>query len=247
MGKDSKWSRSVVRSICRHVEREMVRVVSDEMRPLLASAASAQVLLEAPSFAAGGHLAVPRRLSPMLCRVVGQAVAAACASIPIEARRTDMASLVQDVLARARVEHPRRRLTCTSAGDGRGVWDPERIKLLLATMIDFAFAGGDHTAPVTVEWRADAGTVFLEVENESLPFVYDHEETGTALPHSHVHWLEVLLARGVAHAHGGELDVRKGPGGGTVIVLALPREAPRRVGAVREVDDAKLPEVAVVH
>jgi hypothetical protein len=77
--------------------------------------------------------------------------------------------------------------------------------------------------------------------------VYDHEETGTALPRSYVHWLEVLLARGVAHAHGGELDVRKGPGGGTVIVLALPREVPRRVGAVREVDDAKLPKFAVVH
>jgi hypothetical protein len=177
-----------------------------------------------------------QRLSRLLNRLVSEAVSSACAALAIEPRRTDMAKLVQTVLARARAEHPRRWLTDASAGNGRGRWDPERIELLLATMLEFVMSDGDVAAPVSVVWLADAATVVVEIENESFPSIERHRSKADDLPGSAAHWVELLLARGVAHAHGGELDVREGATGGIVVVLTLPRNAgapraPLRPGA----------------
>jgi hypothetical protein len=78
---------------------------------------------------------------------------------------------------------------------------------------------------VSVVWLADAARMVVEVENESFPFVERGQSLTGQLPSSPMHWVELLLARGVAHAHGGELDVHESPTGGITVALTLPRKA----------------------
>jgi hypothetical protein len=130
------WSSNVTRELYRNVETEMVRALSGARRT-----AGALNRAPAPSGLASREQGRQRR-SRLLDRLVSEVISSACAAPPIEPRPTDMAKLVQTVLARARAEHPRRWLTNASVGNGRGRWDPERIEQLLATMLDFAMSDG---------------------------------------------------------------------------------------------------------
>jgi signal transduction histidine kinase len=105
--------------------------------------------------------------------------------------------------------------------------DRERLRQVLANLIDNAVKYSDAGASVEVSARYAGGSVRVEVvdhgpgipvEQQSLIF----EKFGRAKGNRPGTGLGLFIARSIAEAHGGTLNVRSEPGGGATFVLELP-------------------------
>lgn len=129
--------------------------------------------------------------------------------------------------------------------------DPQAVRALLGNLVENSLdacrldpAGGDHQ--VVIRSDGTDGEVLLEVEDDGVgmdretrekafTLFFSSKGTGTGLG--------LFIADKIAHAHGGEIDLRSEPGVGTLFTVRLPRTRP--VGA--EAAGSPMIEGATIH
>lgn len=144
----------------------------------------------------------------------------------------DLEQVLADELDQLRVVHPDRKVNLEVVGDCHGVWDGRRLQQLLGNLVLNAIKYGAPDLPVRVHVTCDDAQVSLEVKNSEpaiassdLKRVFDPLQRG---PHPSGRsgdsrlGLGLYIARGIAKAHGGEIEARSDETE-TVFAVHLPR------------------------
>ena len=220
-------------------ERELLANVSHELRTPLARL---RVALE---LAAEGDLERARRyLGEIgqdlgeLDRLVADVLEAArldargAGGWPVARAPVDLAAVVHDAAARFREAHAGRALAVeVPAALPPVVGDAPLLRRLLAILLDNAAKYSEPPAPVALSAGAQDAGVFLEVRDQGIGV------EAADLPHLFTPFfrtdrsrargtggtgLGLALARRIAEAHGGTIEVESAPGAGTAFRVRLP-------------------------
>jgi signal transduction histidine kinase len=154
------------------------------------------------------------------------------AGVVIRRRRVNLKLLcerVVDALQRSHPEHPI-ALACDSRVEGD--WDPDRVASLLSRLVHNAIEHGPSQRVIRITVRALGDKAFIEVWNtgaslgtDIVPRLFDPLAGGDSLPAGRNRGLGLglYLAREIAVAHGGRIDVESSASSGTTFRVTLPR------------------------
>ena len=161
--------------------------------------------------------------------------------LPMAIAQYDMASMVREVCEEQLAYHRGARLTFETRGTLTGYWDHARINQMLGNLVENAIKHGGESPvtviaagsddEVTIEVRNDSGTIPAEQQEtifDPLRFAVVAKETATEPPERGL-GLGLYIAREIAQAHDGVIDVRSSESEGTTFTIRLPRK--RREGA----------------
>jgi PAS domain S-box-containing protein len=143
----------------------------------------------------------------------------------------DLDAVVQDMVAAAELEDPDRLVRYVKSGDVRGLWDRARLEELLSTLVRYSLRGSPAGRPVDVRLRGEREEVVLEVHrtgapipSEVLPQLFDAFRPSRADEAGREpEVLGLFIAREIARAHGGDVDVESNVVEGTLFRVRLPR------------------------
>lgn len=156
--------------------------------------------------------------------------------LPIAPRAADIAEVCHDVVDEMAAFHPERVLRFESSGPLDGHWDVQRLKQLLTNLVANALYHGDPATPVTVTARGEADGIVVLVHNEGPPIApeiqhgifeplkrtvvqeAERREGASGLR------LGLYIARQIAVAHSGSIEIASGRRDGTTFIVRLPRE-----------------------
>ncbi|CAN7778542.1 sensor histidine kinase [Paraburkholderia hospita] len=148
----------------------------------------------------------------------------------------DLAMVFTDETDQLRAAHPDRQIVLEAPLSLRGVWDGPRLQQLLGNLVVNAIRYGAHDMPVRVVMTGDGTEVRFEVRNSGaaiepalLQRLFDPLQRGpdVAAPNGANLGLGLYIAREIAVAHGGTIDVRSDEQE-TVFTVRLPRQAVTR-------------------
>ncbi|EIM99204.1 sensor histidine kinase [Paraburkholderia hospita] len=148
----------------------------------------------------------------------------------------DLAMVFTDETDQLRAAHPDRQIVLEAPLSLRGVWDGPRLQQLLGNLVVNAIRYGAHDMPVRVVMTGDGTEVRFEVRNSGaaiepalLQRLFDPLQRGpdAAAPNGANLGLGLYIAREIAVAHGGTIDVRSDEQE-TVFTVRLPRQAVTR-------------------
>jgi signal transduction histidine kinase len=154
--------------------------------------------------------------------------------MPTKLEATDIGEVCAQAIEDAGASHPGIEFEVDLSGDLTGRFDAVRLHQLLTNLLINAAQYGGRNAPVVLRAHADAGAVTLEVTNrgkvilpESLgsifrPLVQLAAEGGEERPRSSL-GLGLFIAREIADAHGGAIEVASTEQHGTTFTVTLPR------------------------
>jgi signal transduction histidine kinase len=156
--------------------------------------------------------------------------------LPITVETTNMARLCAQSVDEAEAAHPGHTIATRFSGDMAGKWDPVRTGQLFTNLLTNAMIHGDHDAAVSVAVMGAADTVSIEVHNDGPPIPESaraslFEPLYRATNHSTRHVREgssglglgLYIARQIALAHGGDIEVTSTQESGTTFRVILPR------------------------
>ncbi|HET8744612.1 MAG TPA: HAMP domain-containing sensor histidine kinase, partial [Ramlibacter sp.] len=151
--------------------------------------------------------------------------------IGVEPRPTDLRAMCQHIIEEVRSIASDRQITFDCEADGNGAWDEHRILQAISNLASNAVQHGKPGSPVRLRLTGDAHRVAIEVHNEGtipgevLPRIFEpfrsgrhHGGRGEGLG------LGLFIAKAIAIAHGGGLEVDSAEGR-TTFRLVLPRNA----------------------
>jgi len=145
----------------------------------------------------------------------------------------DVAVLFADELEQLRAAHPGHRLDLEVVGDAQGLWDGLRLQQLLGNLVTNAIKYGAPEAPVRVvisgveaELRFEVKNAGSAIERSTLDRIFDPLQRGPGNENRYSTdgslGLGLYIAREIARAHGGEIEVRSDMTE-TVFAVRLPR------------------------
>jgi signal transduction histidine kinase len=129
--------------------------------------------------------------------------------------------------------HPDRRIVLEAPVSLRGVWDGRRLQQVLGNLVVNAIRYGAQDTPVRVVMTGDGTEVRFEVRNAGaaiepslLPRLFDPLQRGpdAGARKGFNLGLGLYIAREIAAAHGGRIEVRSDDQE-TVFTVSLPRQA----------------------
>jgi PAS domain S-box-containing protein len=151
--------------------------------------------------------------------------------IQVECKPGDLRKMCQDIIEELKALAHDREITFDCEADGNGVWDEGRILQAISNLASNAVQHAMPGSPVRVRLTGDPESVAVEVHNqgtipeELLPRIFEpfrsgrhHGSRGEGLG------LGLFIARAIARAHGGRLEVDSSDGE-TMFRLVLPRHA----------------------
>ena len=159
--------------------------------------------------------------------------------IRLRPQSTDLGQIAEEAIGNSEVMHPDREFRLTLGGDLKGEWDLRRIQQALSNLLDNAVKHGAPDSPITVtvsDARAD-GVVVVAVHNLGPaipadeqawifhPFRRGSSHSADAEGPRRGMGLGLYIARQIAEAHGGCLEVESVMDQGTTFYLRLPRPA----------------------
>jgi len=152
--------------------------------------------------------------------------------ISVEPKPGDLRAMCQQIIDELAAIARDREITFDCDVDGRGLWDEPRVLQAISNLASNAVQHGKPGSPVRLRLTGDAQNVAVEVHNEGtipaevLPRIFEpfrsgrhHGSRGEGLG------LGLFIAKAIARAHGGGLEVDSSRGE-TTFRLVLPRQAP---------------------
>jgi signal transduction histidine kinase len=150
--------------------------------------------------------------------------------IPVIPTETDLHTICRDVASEIATFAVDREIKVACEGDVTGVWDANRITQALSNLLGNAVKHGAPGKPIDVRVRSDEAHAIVEVHNEGaipteiMPKLFQpfavraaHRREGLGLG--------LFIAKAIAQAHRGELQVASTAEAGTTFRLVLPRAA----------------------
>jgi len=216
--------------------RSFVADASHELRtPLTAASGWVELYLR-------GGLTDPEQLSEAMSRVERQLsrmrlltdelalLARTDAGRPLENDPVDMAHVVAEVVADARVLHPDRRITVHRPAAAVVLGDEPRLTQVVRNLVSNALQHTPTDAEVTATVSAAADRVFVRVSDtgpgiptEHLPHLFERFwRADPARQAGGGSGLGLAIAQALATAHGGSIRVTSIPGQGTTFEVSLP-------------------------
>jgi signal transduction histidine kinase len=221
-------------------QQRLIGIVSHDLRTPLTTLALGADRLRQLLDPNGGERRVLDRMvfaTRQMTRLVGDLAdytqARARGGLPVQLAPAEFGAVCFHVLEQLRTAHPSRELRYQAgAAVAVGAWDAARIEQLLDNLVGNAFKYGADGAPVTVSWQLEVDAVLLAVHNAGAPIATDllttifdpfrrgqHDGTEQNLG------LGLFIARQIAIAHGGSIDVRSTAEDGTRFMVRLPLDA----------------------
>lgn len=152
--------------------------------------------------------------------------------IPIDPKATDLRALCQQIIDELEAIARGRQILFDCDVDGRGAWDEHRILQAISNLASNAVQHARPGSPVRVRLTGDEHRVAVEVHNEGtipgelLPRLFEPFRSGRHYAtRSEGLGLGLFIAKAIARAHGGSLEVDSS-GGATMFRLVLPRRTP---------------------
>jgi signal transduction histidine kinase len=216
-------------------------ILSHDLRgPLHAIVLSARVLMIKGRIDAGSHEvasgistsanAMARMINDLLDFTGGGLGLA----MPLSLAAMDLASVCEEVLQEIRAAHPTAEVRFGADGDLTGEWDADRLRQVVSNLLANAVHHGGGAGPVDLSAGAEGSHVRLVVRNggppippDALATIFDPlvrvtpEVQKRRRPGSI--GLGLYIAREVALAHGGDIDVTSSAENGTSFTVRLPR------------------------
>ena len=159
--------------------------------------------------------------------------------IPIARAPVDLAAICREVADEITTTATDRTVSIECDGDGSGTWDRNRLMQAVSNLVGNAVQHSPAGSPVLMVVRDDADRVRLDVHNEGaipdhlLESIFEPFRSGGGAPKGRTGGLGLglFIARAIASAHGGNIDVESSPERGTTFRLALPRGASANGGS----------------
>lgn len=151
--------------------------------------------------------------------------------IPIAPREVDLHEIAAELVASIELSHPGRSVVFHRLGDGRGVWDGERLEQALTNLVENALSYGPRDEPATLTVDGRHRDMLVQVHNggepiptELLPRLFEPLQRG---PQSsgcggRSIGLGLFIVSQIVSGHGGSVSVRSSPSG-TTVEVRLPR------------------------
>jgi PAS domain S-box-containing protein len=215
----------------------MIGVLGHDLRnPLNATHLAAERLLRhgLPPEEMTQTVAVIKRANERMSKVIGTLLDFAHmrseAELTVTRAPTDLGELVREIASEFAITFPDRTVPIDVQGDPKGQWDWARVSQAISNLVSNALTHGDPRGPVRVTVDGSgAAVVVIKVENdgppipsEVQPVLFEPFSRGRT---SHGLGLGLFVARRVAVAHGGSIDVESSAETGTVFTMVLPRAA----------------------
>ena len=154
--------------------------------------------------------------------------------IPIERRNCDLLEMGHWAIEDANAAHPRAEFQLNATGDLCGWFDGARLQQLLTNLANNAAQYGTPGKPIRVDIVGEKDRILLSVRNEgpaipkkALKTVFSSlvqlpEQAGDRRARSSL-GLGLFIAKEIALAHGGDIDVVSDDVTGTVFTVEVPR------------------------
>jgi PAS domain S-box-containing protein len=219
-------------------EQQLIAIVSHDLRnPIAAMMMAGALLVE--------QLPPDSRLAKTAARVVSSgnratrlirdlldfAQARLGGGLPLDRRETDIHALCRQAVDEITVNHPDRSIVHTAEGEGRGMWDPDRMAQVIGNLTRNAVTYSPQGSPVTVRSRDQDAGIRLEVHNEGYPIPLDvmatlfHPFKRGERKHDPERsiGLGLFIVREIVTAHGGSVNVHSTAADGTTFSVDLPK------------------------
>lgn len=174
-----------------------------------------------------------RTMSIMVEDLIGYTRSQLGGGMPTKLHATDIRDVCAQAVEDAGATHPGIAFKVELSGDLRGEFDAVRLHQLLTNLLINAAQYGGRSAPVVLCARVEGAAIIIEVTNrgkvilpESLQSIFrpliqlpaegDDERPRTSLG------LGLFIAREIALAHGGAIEVSSTEEGGTTFTVTLP-------------------------
>jgi PAS domain S-box-containing protein len=226
-------------ALAREFEQWVLSIVSHDIRsPLGAIDMSAQLLATRAGRDEQMHGIAQRiaRSAARITNIVGDLLDLSRerhgGGIPVVLTPTDLATICRDVADEISSFVTDRKIAVECQGTATGLWDAHRLTQALSNLVSNAVKHGQPGGPIDVRVRTDDSHAIVEVHNdgsisdEIMPTLFQPFAARGERKRSHDGiGLSLFLAKSVARAHGGEVEVDSSPERGTTFRLVLPRAA----------------------
>jgi signal transduction histidine kinase len=155
--------------------------------------------------------------------------------ITIERKECDLLQMCQWAIEDANAAHPQARFDLNAVGELMGSFDQARLQQLLTNLANNAAQYGTPGKPIVIDIAGEKDRVVIKVCNqgapipkEALPKLFNPlvqlpEPDGTERHRSSL-GLGLFIAKQIAVAHGGNIDVASDDVAGTVFTVTVPRQ-----------------------
>ncbi len=142
----------------------------------------------------------------------------------------DVADLVRNIVGELEHAYANRRVTIECRGNLLVSVDRKRVSQLLSNLVANALEHGAENSDVRVSATREADAVIIEVRNAGpaiqpalMKRLFDPFSSSHKAPSNDGHLgLGLYIARQIARAHGGDVDVQSSGGAGTCVTVRLP-------------------------
>ncbi|QHI96744.1 GAF domain-containing protein [Xylophilus rhododendri] len=174
-----------------------------------------------------------KRVTDMIRDLLDFTQARLGSGIPIGRKRTELHSLVRQVVEEMEIAHPERSFSLQHLGNGRGEWDADRLAQVIGNLLSnaVAYSPPDSVVRLTTDGTSE-GFVTLVIENmgkaipgELLPHLFEPMRRASAdLTNMHRSvGLGLYIVKHIVDAHGGVVTVSSSDAMGTAVRVQLPR------------------------
>jgi PAS domain S-box-containing protein len=222
----------------KHFEKWILEIVSHDIRnPLSVIDLAARSLLRQPGDPEAVKRAAGRatRGAERIKIIIGDLLDLSRArhgGVPITLRPVELHRICTRVVEEFEEAAGERPLVLQREGDDIAcTWDDERVEQALSNLVSNAIQHGTGSTPIHVRVFSRENPVVIEVHNqghvpdEIRPFLFNpFAAGGKSRGRSGGLGLGLFIAKAIAEAHGGNLEVKSSPEEGTAFRLVLPRE-----------------------